>query len=338
MRTKKISSKEIVIYRNKEGKVSLEAQVKEETVWLDLNQIAKLFLVDKSGVSRHLRNIFDTGELDRASTVAKIATVKNEGGRTINRQIEYYNLDAILSVGYRVNSKRATQFRIWATGILRNHIIDGYTLNQKRLLEIKGRQLYDFEQAVAIVKKTIDNRLLSSVESEGVLRVITDYANSWVLLQKYDKGQIGLPTKTVKTKYYLDYQEVGQLISELKNNLLIKKEASELFGHERSVMLKSIIGNIHQSFAGKELYGSVEEQSANLLYFLIKDHPFSDGNKRIASFLFIVFLARNKYLLKKNGEKKINDNTLVALALLIAESNPDQKDVMIKLVMNFLID
>lgn len=329
---------QVVIYKNKAGEVATEAVIRDESVWLTLNQIASLFNTDKSGISRHLKNVFLTGELDKNSTVAKIATVQNEGERSIKREVEFYNLDAIISVGYRVNSKKATEFRVWAISVLRGHILDGYTLNQRRLLEIKGKQLNDFEQAVALVKRTIENRQLSAGESDGVLKVITDYANSWVLLQKYDQGKLSLPLKTKKPKFVLAYEEVKDLVQELKNNLISKKDASDLFGRERGEMLASIIGNIYQSFGGKEFYSSVEEKAAHLLYFIIKDHPFSDGNKRTASFLFIVFLARNKYLLKKDGEKKINDNTLVALALLIAESDPKQKDVLIKLVVNFLVE
>lgn len=323
---------EVVIYKNKAGDVILKTEVVHDTIWLNQTQLSELFSVDRSVITKHLKNIFLTGELNEKSNVQKMHIPNSD------KPIKLYNLDVIISVGYRVNSKRATEFRIWATSILRSHILDGYTLNQKRLLEIKGKQLSDFEQAVSLVRKTIDTRQLSSKESDGILRVITDYAKSWVLLQKYDQGKLQLPAKTKKPKIIFTYDEIKTFILELKNDLIVKKEATELFGHERELSLAGIIGNIHQSFAGKDLYPSIEERAAHLLYFIIKDHPFSDGNKRIASFLFIIFLARNQYLLKKNGDKKINDNTLVAIALLVAESDPKQKDIMIKLIINFLID
>lgn len=320
---------EVVIYKSKDGKASLEVKLREETVWLDAHQIASLFQVDRTGVVRHIHNIYRSRELDKRSTCAKIAQVAKDGKV---REMDFYNLDMIISVGYRVNSKRATQFRIWATRILKKHLIKGYTINQKRLRE-KG--LSDLEQAVALIKKTTETRQLTSKEAKGLLKVITDYAYSWLLLQKFDERSLEIG-KTTKGIYQLDYDEATKAIVELKKNLVEKKQAGDLFGMERSGALDGILGNINQTFGGKELYPSIEEKAAHLLYFAIKDHPFSDGNKRIASFLFIVFLARNKYLFKKNGEKKFNDNALVALALLIAESDPKQKDIIVTLIINFL--
>ena len=329
----KINNGEIIIYKSGDGKISLEAEVKNETVWLTQEQIASLFGIERSVITKHLRNIFKIAELSENSVCAIFAHM------ALNRiyKVKYYNLDAILSVGYRVNSKRATQFRIWATNILRSHILNGYTLNQKRLLEIKGKQLDEFEQAVSVIKKTIETKQLTGSGSEGILKVITDYANSWILFQKYEKDLLVTPTKVSKGKFRLSYEFAQQAIGELKNNLISKKEAGDLFGVEKDQSFKSILASLNQTFGGKELYPNIESKAAHLLYFIIKDHCFSDGNKRIASFLFIIFLARNKYLFKKNGEKKINDNALVALALLIAESEPKQKEVMIKLVMNFFV-
>jgi len=326
-------SKEIVIYEDKNGQVKLSAEIKEESVWLTQAQIADLFKTQRPAITKHLNNIFKSGELSKNAVCSILEHTALDGKRY---KTKFYNLDAILSVGYRVNSKRATQFRIWATGILRKHILEGYSLNEKRLLELRGRELNEFEQAVALVRKTISNRELSGREAEGILRVITDYANTWVLLQKYDEDKIESPTKFTKVKRAFTYEEALSLANELKNNLLEKKEAGDLFGRERGESFGGIIATLSQAFAGKDLYPSVEAKAAHLLYFVIKDHPFSDGNKRLASFLFVIFLARNKSLLKKNGEKKINDNALVALALLIAESEPKQKEVMVKLIMNFL--
>ena len=219
---------------------------------------------------------------------------------------------------------------------MKNHIIKGYTLNQNRIKILKEEQLKELDEAIGLIKKTIETKQLTSDEAHGLLQVITDYANSWILLQRYDEGKLGVPQRTGKLKYNLDSTIAKNAIVELKKDLLAKKEATELFGQERGDAFEAIFGNLYQTFGGEELYPSIEEKAAHLLYFIIKDHPFTDGNKRIGSFLFIVFLARNRYLFKKNGERKINDNTLVALALLIAESAPKQKDVMIKLIMNFL--
>lgn len=335
MQKEKNTKSEIVIYQNKNKDVATEALVKDETIWLTQEQIAVLFGVQRPAITKHLLNIFKTSELSENS-VCSILEHTAEDGKVY--KVKYYNLDAILSVGYRVNSKRATDFRIWATSILRSHILQGYSLNQKKILELRGNKLEEFEQAVVLIKKTIDTKQLSAGESEGVLRVITEYANTWVLLQKYDKQLLSAPGKTRVSKYRFSADEARVLVCELKDSLVEKKEASELFGLEQGGRFLSVIGNIYQSFGKQELYHSIEEKAANLLYLIIKDHPFSDGNKRIASFLFVIFLVRNSYLLKKNGEKKINDNALVAMALLIAESNPKQKDILIKLVMNFLAE
>lgn len=320
---------EIIIYKTKDGRMTVDVQLQEETIWLNAHQMAKLFDVDRTGIVRHIRNAYKSQELKKNSTCAKIAQVAKDGKV---RQMDYYNLDMILSVGYRVNSKRATQFRIWSTGILKEHLLRGFTVNQK-LLQQRG--VREFEQAIDIIKKTIRSKRLTSRESMGLLKVITEYASSWLLLHSYDEGKLAV-AKTTRTRYYLDYEGANQAIDELKVNLIKKKQASSLFGQKKESALQSILGNIHQTFEKKELYPSIEEKAAHLLYFIIKDHPFVDGNKRIGSFLFIVFLANNRFLFKKNGEKKINDNALVALALLIAESSPKQKDVMIKLIINLL--
>jgi len=332
MNNNHLQTGKIAIYRSKDGKAELEVKLQEETLWLSLNQLADLFDTDKSGISRHIKNIYKDGELLSKATVAKFATVQKEGNREITRDIEYYNLDAIISVGYRVNSKRATQFRIWATSVLKNHIINGYTLNQKRLQE-KG--LDEFEEAIGLIKRTLQSRMLTDNESKGLLEVITGYSSTWVLLQKYDKSALTEPKKH-KAKKKFDYNFTKNAINQLKAELLKKKEATDLFGNERGGTFEGIIGALHQTFDKKELYESIEEKAAHLLYFVIKDHPFTDGNKRIGSFLFIVYLAKNAYLYRKNGEKKVNDNTLTALALLIAESDPKHKKLMILLIMNFL--
>ena len=318
---------EIIIYKDKTSKI--EVRLENNTVWLTQAQIASLFGTKRPAITKHLRNIFASGELQEKS-VCSILEHTAADGKTY--KIQFDNLDAIISVGYRVNSQNATKFRIWATKILRDHIIKGYTINQKRLAETGLRE---FENALVLVRETIEKKALTGDEARGLLRVITDYANTWLLLQKYDEGKLTTAGVRKKVSYTLTYEDARYAIDELKRKLIAKKEAGDLFGMERD-HLAGIIGNINQSFGGRTLYPSVEEKAAHLLYFIIKDHPFGDGNKRIASLLFIVFLARNRHLFTKRGERKINDTALVALALLIAESKPSQKEAMVKLIVNFL--
>ena len=319
----------IVIYQTKGGSVSLKVKLYEETIWLKQVQIAELFDVERSVVTKHLHNIFKDGELTEKSNVQKLHIANSD------KPVKSYNLDAIIAVGYRVNSKQATQFRIWATKVIKDYIIKGYTFNQQRIKQLRSARLKDLERAINLIKKTIEIKQLTVGGTSGLLKVISDYASSWLLLYKYDQERLEIK-KTTKAKYYPNYKEARGSIVELKNNLIKEKQATEIFGQERRDSFQAIIGNINQTFDGKELYPSVEEKAAHFLYFVIKDHPFIDGNKRIGAFLFIVFLAKNKYLFKTTGERKINDNALVALALLIAESNPKEKDIFIKLIINFL--
>jgi prophage maintenance system killer protein len=329
MDSKRTSKGEIIIYRSKDGKAELSVKLERESVWLDARQMGRLFDVDRTVIVKHINNVYKSRELKPISTCAKIAHVGADGRRKIRN---FYNLDAIISVGYRVNSKCATQFRIWATSVLRGHILKGYTINQLRLREAG---LVEFEHAVALIKRTLDSRPLTDAESRGLLDVITNYSSAWVLLQKYDRGVLPEP-KTRVSRQNFGYDFCRRIIEKLKSELVGKKEASHLFGHERGGQLHGIVAAIRQTFDGKELYSSIEEKAAHLLYFVIKDHPFIDGNKRIGAFLFIVFLAKHRYLHRKSGERKINDNALVALALLVAESDPGHKNLMIRLVMHFL--
>jgi prophage maintenance system killer protein len=325
----KLNKGEIIIYQPKTGGPRFEVALEKENIWVEQSKIAKLFNVDRSVITKHINNIFESGELSPKSNVQKMHIPLSD------KPVRFYNLDVIISVGYRVNSKIATKFRVWATRIIKDHVIKGYTLNQKRL---KETNLIDLEQAVEMVKHALETKKLKGAEAKGLLEVITKYAQSWVLLQKYDEEKLSLPAKLSRPKYQLDYEEAIADISKLKSDLLNKKQAADLFGTERERALAGIIGNIYQTFGNKELYPSIETKAAHLLYFIIKDHPFTDGNKRIGSFLFIVFLSKNNYLLDKKGERKFNDNALVALALLIAESDPKQKEMLIKLIMNFLIN
>ncbi len=324
--------KQVILYKAKDGSAQVDVRLQDETIWLNLNQIAQLFGRDKSAISRHIRNIFATGELG-ISTVAKFATVQKEGAKAVKRDIEYYNLDMIISVGYRVNSKRGTQFRIWATDVLRRHLVEGFTLHRHRLQERGVRELHD---AIALIERTGKQAELSTDEAKGLLGIVTEYTQTWLLLRKYDDGQLEAPKRMRTPRYRLTSDAARTSIEALRANLLERKEASNLFGIERSHMLESIIGNLYQTFDRKELYRTVEEKAAHLLYFVIKDHPFTDGNKRIGALLFLTFLDANGILGTKGGSTRMHDATLVALALLIAESKPQEKETMLRLILHFL--
>lgn len=319
---------EIQIFKTEKG-TEIEVQFDNESFWLSLNEIATLFERDKSVISRHLKNIYKERELDERATVAKNATVQTEGGRKVEREIEYYNLDAILSVGYRVNSKRGTQFRQWATQRLKDFLVKGVAINQKRLDEL--------QQTVQLIQKSIGEET-NLTEAKGLLNIITQYTRSFVLLNQYDSNTIEQKEVSENITYEIKYDEAKTAIAELKKLLKKKKEATNLFGNEKDQSFEGTLQSIVQTFGGKYLYPSIEEQAAHLLYFIIKNHPFTDGNKRIGAFLFIWFLDKNKHRFKKSGELKINDNALVALALLVAQSNPTEKELMIKLITRFVVN
>lgn len=309
---------EIVLFKNQN--VKLEVNMKDETVWLSLDQMAKLFGRDKSVISRHIKNALEE-ELD-ISTVANFATVKNEGGRNVTRNIDYYNLDMIISVGYRVKSQNGVIFRKWATKILKDYMIKGYAVNQKRLEYLeKTVKLID-------IAGRIDTQLKGN-EAQEIIKVINNYSNALDLLDDYDHKRIIKPNGTKDNKQ-INYEDCLNIITKLKfsNN-------SKLFALERNQGLKEIIGTIYQSFDGKDLYQTIEEKAANFLYLIIKNHAFIDGNKRIAATLFIYFLEFYNILYNENGQV-IDNNTLVAITLLIAESNPKEKNILTDLVMNFL--
>lgn len=326
------NNKKMVVYKADDGGIELRHDPEKETIVASLNQIADIFGVGKAAVSKHLKNIFNSGELSKKATVSKMETVRLEGGRKIKREIDIYNLDAIIAVGYRVNSKRATHFRVWATDILKKYLVKGYAVNEKRLRQAR---LKDFEKTVSLFRRIMNEKRLSLKESEGLLRVITDYADSWAILEKYDKGELKREAKA-KEKKKIEYERSMEEILSLRSDLMKKGQASEIFGLERERSFKAVVGNIYQTFGKKELYPSLEEKAAYLLYFTIKDHPFSDGNKRIACFLFVLFLMKNKHLYSQKGEKKFNSNALVALALLVAESKPKEKDLMVDLIINLI--
>ena len=318
---------EIIIYTTPEGKETFEVNLKKDTVWLNLNQISKLFKRDKSVISRHIKNIFDTEELNRKSVVAKFATTATDGKVY---QVDYYNLDTIISVGYRVNSKRGTQFRIWATNVLKDHLIKGYTINEKRIREDRAK-LKEFQKTSRIMERLLQSKALDSTEATGLLKVILDYQKALHLLDEYDFQKLEIKKVTTQEKFRISYQRARQELDRLKAHY-----PSTLFGLEKDQSFSGSIGAIYQSFDGKDLYPSIEEKAAHLLYFVVKNHSFIDGNKRIAASLFLWFLNENGILYNEDGSKRIADNALVALTLLIAESRAEEKDTMAKVVVNLI--
>jgi len=318
---------EIIIYTTEDGKETFEVNLKEETVWLNLNQISKLFERDKSVISRHIRNIFETEELSRRSVVANFATTATDGKVY---KVDFYNLDLIISVGYRVNSKRGTQFRIWATNVLKNHLIQGYTINQKRLQESKAK-IKELQKTCRMIERLLLQKNLESTEATGLLQVILDYQKALHLLDEYDHQELEIKDITTQERFKLTYEKARKELGKLKGHY-----TSGLFGLEKDQSFASSIGAIYQSFDGKEVYPSIEEKAANLLYFVVKNHSFVDGNKRIAASLFLWFLNENGILYKEDGSKRIADNALVALTLLIAESLSEEKDIMIKVIVNLI--
>ncbi len=315
---------EVILYQTEDGQTGIDVQLKDETVWLTLNQIAELFGRDKSVISRHLRNIFQSEELKRSAVVANNATTAADGK---TYQVAHYNLDIIISVGYRVKSKRGTQFRIWATTVLKQHLVQGYTLHQKRLAE-KGAA--EIRQVLDLLSNTLESHDLVSGDGRTVLMLVRNYARTWQLLWQYDEDSLPLPKAGKKTGRVPELTEVREAVVSLRRELLMRGEATEIFGQERGHGLAGILGAVGQSFAGQDLYPGIEEKAAHLLYFVIKDHPFTDGNKRIGSFLFLLFLQSNQH------RSLPDDQALVALTLLIASSAPEQKDLLVRLVVNLI--
>jgi prophage maintenance system killer protein/prophage antirepressor-like protein len=305
---------------------AVEVRLEGETLWLTLQQIADLFGRDKSVVSRHLRNVFAAGELVREAVVAKNATTAADGK---TYQVEYFNLDAIISVGYRVNSSRATRFRQWATRVLREHLTQGYSLNEHRLAQ---QGLTELEQAVALLGQTLTRQALVSDLGQEVVQLILGYARTWRLLQDYDRGELGVPAGARPARGILALAEAQRALDALAGELRQRGEASELFARDRADGLASILGNLEQSMFGEPLYRTREERAAHLLYFVIKNHPFSDGNKRSGAFLFLL------YLRQEGMRLTLNEQGLTALTLLIAESDPKAKDLMVRLTMNLIAE
>ena len=309
------------IYRS-EGETQIDVRFENETVWLSLNQISSMFARDKSVVSRHLKNIYSSGELDQNSTVAKNATVQIEGGRQVIRELEFYNLDVIISIGYRVNSKVGTHFRQWASQRLKDYLIKGYAVNQERLSQL--------QQSFQLIREAALSEDFSKSQVKEIIDVLADYAIGLDILDGYDKQNLELGMVQPNPVFQISYQEAKLAIEELR----IKFGGSALFGNEKDDSFKSSISTISQTFDGKELYPSVEEKAAHLLYFVVKNHSFTDGNKRIAAWLFVWYLAKNNYLLNSKGNPKVANNALATITLMVALSKPEEKELMVLVIVN----
>ena len=319
----------IVIYQTEDGQIQIDVRLENETVWLTQAQMAELFQTDRTSIVRHINNIYKVEELDREATCAKITQVQTEGKRRVSRNIPYFNLDMIISVGYRVNSKRGIKFRQWANRILRDYLIKGYVVNEK----IRRNQIGELRQLVGMIGRTIQNQtLISNDETNALFEVVTDYTYALDTLDNYDYQRLTIEKTTKEESYHATYENAMKEI----DNLRVKFGGSVLFGNEKDESFKSSIGQIYQTFGGNDLYPSVEEKAAMLLYLVTKNHSFSDGNKRIAATLFLWFLNNNGILYREDGSKRLADNTLVALTLMIAESKPEEKDVMVKVVVNLI--
>lgn len=322
----------IEIYQSSDGIVQLDVQLEQETVWLSQKQISELFGTGIPAVSKHIKNIISQGELDSQATISKMETVRREGRREVKRTLEMYNLDMIISIGYRVNSLRATHFRQWATQTLKQHLIQGYTLNRQRV-EALGA---DMSQLMDLMQRTLIRHQLASDEGIGLTQLITDYARSWTLLQSYDEQTLEELESKPDQPLVLGETEAIEAIGQLKSELMKKGEATDLFGQLTTQGLDSALGAIEQTFDGVPLYPTINSRAAHLLYFVIKNHPFTDGNKRIGSFLFLLYLEKNKSFSDAGGNPIISDNAMVPLALLIAESDPKQKELVIRLIQHLL--
>lgn len=320
---------EIVIYQSEDGKTVLDVRLEDDTVWLSQQQMSELFQTDRTVISRHIRNIYKDGELEEISTCAKNAQVRMEGNRMVTRSIPYYNLDKIISVGYRVNSIRGVKFRQWASSVLKQYLIKGYAVNES----MRKKQVAELRQLVQMLGRTLRNSPDPLKEEQSALvDVVVDYTYALDTLDDYDYQRLGIRNTTAHGAFRATYEGAMQEIRQLRE----KFGGSALFGNEKDDSFRSSIGQIYQTFDGMELYPSVEEKAAMLLYLVVKNHSFSDGNKRIAATLFLWFMNNNGILYREDGTKRIADNTLVAITLMIAESRTEEKDVMVSVVVNLI--
>ena len=320
---------QIVIYQTEDGQTQIDVRLENETVWLTQAQMAELFQKTPQNITMHIRNAYAEGELEEKATCKEFLKVQQEGNRIVSRSVKYYDLDVVISVGYRVKSKRGTAFRIWARQILKDYLVKGFAVNER----IRKEQIGELRQLVGMLGRTIQNQpLLSTDETNALFEVVTDYTYALDTLDNYDYERLTIEKTTKEEPFHATYENAMQEIRHLRERF----GGSVLFGNEKDDSFKSSIGQIYQTFGGEELYPSVEEKAAMLLYLVTKNHSFSDGNKRIAATLFLWFLNNNRILYRKDGSKRLADNTLVALTLMIAESKTEEKDVMVKVVVNLI--
>ncbi len=323
-----MTSTQIIIYKTEDGQTSVDVKIENDNVWLTQSQMQELFGQTKQNISLHINNLFKEEELQKLSVVKESLTTANDGKKY---KTNHYSLDVIISVGYRVKSKRGTQFRIWANKILKEYLVKGYSINEKKLKE-QTNQFNSLKQAVQLLGNVLNNKELNTDEATGLLKVVTDYSYALDILDKYDHQQLTIEGTDDQQLFVATYEEAMSAIKDLKDIF----GGSSLFGNEKDDSFKGSIGVIYQSFSGVDFYPTIEEKAANLLYFVVKNHSFSDGNKRIAAYLFVWFLEKNRILYRQDGSKRIADNALVALTLMIAESKPDEKDMMVKVVVNLI--
>ena len=321
----------IQIFQTEDGRTQIQVRFEQESLWLTQRQMGEVFATTPENILMHLKNIFRDAELDEAATTKDFLAVRTEGKRQVERNLKHYNLDAIISVGYRVSSKRAVQFRQWATQRLKDYLVQGYALNQQRL-ESQREKLAELRQAIALSSRLIHNKALSSDESQGILAILEKYSLALAVLDDYDHQRLQVSGTRAAAHPRIGYDEaMGQILCWREQEGL-----GSLFGNEKDASFKSSLDTIYQTFDGQELYPSIEEKAANLLYFIVKNHSFSDGNKRIAAAVFAWFLDRHDFLYNDRGEKRIADNALVAFTLLIAESKPDEREMIVKVIINLI--
>lgn len=326
-----MDEQQFVIYQN-DVDASIQIKLENQSLWLSQAQMAELFEKDSDTIGLHLKNIYASGELEEVATTEQSSVVRQEGKRQVRRKIKFYNLDAIISVGYRVNSKKGTQFRIWATQILKEYLVKGYSINQQRF----EQNAAELEQAIALIKKTASSPERNLDSATGLVEIISRYTQTFLWLQRYDEGLLQAPTGQ-RGGVLLEPTQAMAALQQLKIDLMQRQEATHLFAQLRGDGLAALLGNLQQTAFGEEVYSSIESKAAHLLYFVIKNHPFVDGNKRSAAFLFVDFLYRNDRLFNERGDAVINDTGLAALTLLVAESDPKQKETLIRLIMNLLV-
>jgi prophage maintenance system killer protein len=319
---------EIIIYQSEDGHTELNVRLDGDTVWLSQAQIAHLFQTDRTSIVRHINNIYRNGELKKEATCAIFTQVQTEGTRQVRRSLPLYTLDMIISVGYRVNSKQATQFRIWANRVLKEYLVQGYAVRR----DLQAEQLEELKRTIAVMSNVLAAKAVTRDEAVGLLRVISDFSYGLDTLDRYDYQQLELSHTTAEERFRATYENAMEALQTLKKEF----GASELFAREKDESFRSTMGAIYQTYGGEDLYPSVEEKAANLLYLTVKNHSFSDGNKRIAAFLFLWFMERNGILYREDGSRRVENNTLVALTLMIAESRVEEKDIMTKVVVNLI--